>query len=345
MADMNSRGQLRLWFALLLLCAIGAAAAIRRIAALVAAPPAGPSPWANLDAHFGAKPGTTLTHIVPSLAFVLFVPLQFVSSLRQRHPKLHQWIGRVLICLGIVTGISALWLSAHPIGGIVEGTATTFYGCFFLFSLSRAWLHIRNRRVELHREWVIRMVAIALGAAATRPIMAIFFATSRVTWLSPEQFFGSAMWLGFTASYVAGELWIRHTRPRTTRVPCRKREEYLRRRSDPKGQQGGPGFQTSDRQSGPGNGPSELPSPRWARALSHDRHGYPSLAVAYCVDVANGRRGKLRSCATWCWLRRRAPPPTGARRSGSFFLRFLLRFFPSGRFRYTIWALWRRTSG
>jgi hypothetical protein len=66
------------------------------------------------------------------------------------------------------------------------------------------------------------MVAIALGAAATRPIMAALFATSRLTGLSPEQFFGPAMWLGFTASYVAGELWIRHTRPRLIGRTMRK---------------------------------------------------------------------------------------------------------------------------
>lgn len=213
---MTLRGQRRFWIVLLLLCAIGAAAAIRRIVAFTATPIAGASPFASLDAHFDAKAGLTLIHIVPSLALVLLVPLQFVSSLRRRHPKFHRWNGRVLMCLGIVAGISALWLSAHPVGGIVEGTATTFYGCFFLVSLGRAWFVIRNRRPRLHREWVTRMVAIALGAAATRPVIGVFFATSRLTGLSPEQFFGPAMWLGFTMSYTAGEMWIRHTRPRLT---------------------------------------------------------------------------------------------------------------------------------
>jgi hypothetical protein len=214
---MKSRSHRGVWIALLLLCAIGAAAAIRRIVALGSTPLAGSSPLAGLDAHFDAKTGMTLIHIVPSLAFVLLVPLQFVSSLRQRHPRFHRWIGRALMCLGMGAGISAVWLSVHPVGGIVEGMATTFYGCFFVFSLSRAWLHIRNGRVGLHREWVIRMVAIALGAAATRPIMGVFFATSRLTGLSPEQFFGPAMWLGFTTSYIAGEVWIRHTRLPLTR--------------------------------------------------------------------------------------------------------------------------------
>src|SRR5215510_15258114 len=95
----------------------------------------------------------TLLHIVPSLLFVLLVPLQFVRSLRVRHSRFHRWTGRLVMGLGIVIGTSALLLSASPVGGIVEATATVLFGCLFLFSLGNAWWHIRNRRVELHREW------------------------------------------------------------------------------------------------------------------------------------------------------------------------------------------------
>ena len=140
------------------------------------------------------------------------VPLQFVGSLRIRHPQLHRWSGRVIMGLGAVLGLSALWLSAHPVGGLAEGTATIFFGCFFLFCLGKAWWHIRSKRVELHREWVTRMTAIALGVATTRPIMGVFFATSRLTGLTPEQFFGPAMWLGLVSTYLAGEAWINYTR-------------------------------------------------------------------------------------------------------------------------------------
>jgi hypothetical protein len=211
----NTRRGRRLWIALVILCVIGAAAATRRIVALDTAPLAGSSQFAGLDAHFAAKAGMTLLHVVPSLLFVLLVPLQFLSSLRRRHPRLHRWTGRVIVALGLVVGISALWLSAHPVGGVVEGTATIFFGSFFLISLGKAWWHIRNRRVELHREWATRMVAIALGVATTRPIMAVFFATSRLTGLTPQQFFGPAMWLGFISTYLAGEVWISYTRSRT----------------------------------------------------------------------------------------------------------------------------------
>ena len=217
LGDQSSQGNHRLWIALVILCAIGAAAATRRIVTLGTAPLVSSSEFAVLDAHFAAKARMTLVHIVPSLLFVLLVPLQFVASLRQRYPQFHRWTGRLIMSLGLVIGISALWLSAHPVGGAVESTATVFFGCFFLVSLGKAWFHIRNRRVDLHREWVTRMVAIALGVATTRPIMAVFFATSRLTGLTPPQFFGPAMWLGFLSTCIAGEFWIQSQRSKIGR--------------------------------------------------------------------------------------------------------------------------------
>jgi hypothetical protein len=204
----------RLWITLLILCAIGAAAATRRIVALETAHITGSSRYAGLDAHFAAEAGMLLLHLIPSLLFVLLAPLQFIPSLRRKRPRLHRWVGRLVLCLGAVAVVSALWLSRNPVGGIMEGSATMFFGCFFLFSLGKAWWHIRNRRVERHREWASRMVAIALGVATTRPIMGVFFATSRLTGLTPEQFFGPAMWLGFVSTYLAGEAWIIHSRAR-----------------------------------------------------------------------------------------------------------------------------------
>jgi Predicted membrane protein (DUF2306) len=144
--------------------------------------------------------------------------------LRESHPRVHRWTGRVIVGLGVVIGGSALWLSAHPVGGLAESSATIFYGCFFLFALGKAWWHIRNGRVELHREWATRMTAIALGVATTRPIMGVFFATSRLTGLSPQQFFGPAMWLGLTSTYLAGEVWIRAQRRKSNAEAPRRRE-------------------------------------------------------------------------------------------------------------------------
>jgi hypothetical protein len=61
---------------------------------------------------------------------------------------------------------------------------------------------------------MIRAFAVGLAVAAIRPIVGVFFATSRLTHLTPHDFFGAAFWLGFTSMLLAAEVWINATRPR-----------------------------------------------------------------------------------------------------------------------------------
>lgn len=219
MRETKQRRERRAWISMAVLCAIGAAAVIRRLVALGSAPVKLPQ-MADLDARFAAKAGLILLHILPSLLFVLLAPLQFITTLRTRYPRFHRWNGRVAMAAGLLAAGSALQLSAHPVGGLLESSATTLFGCFFLFSLGKAWWHIRSGRVEKHREWATRMTAIALGVATTRPVMGVFFATSRLTGLTPHQFFGMAMWIGFLSTWLAGEAWIRQTRTRVATPVC-----------------------------------------------------------------------------------------------------------------------------
>ena len=115
----------------------------------------------------------------------------------------------------MVIGISAFLMSFQmAIGGINEIAATVLFDVLFLFCLLKGWLCARRRDFVRHREWMIRAFGIALGIATTRPIMGAFFATSRLTHLTPHDFFGIAFWLGFTLTLLAAESWINYTRPR-----------------------------------------------------------------------------------------------------------------------------------
>jgi hypothetical protein len=51
------------------------------------------------------------------------------------------------------------------------------------------------------------------------PCNGIFFATSRLTHLKPNQFFGIAFWIGFSINTLVIELWLRsHDRRSQTGV-------------------------------------------------------------------------------------------------------------------------------
>jgi hypothetical protein len=202
-----------LWTPFLVLCLIAAAAALRRIAVLVLPPSAaGPPQLQALDAAFAARKFLTLAHIVPALAFVLILPAWFWRRARANAP-LHRRITIVLLIIGAIVGITALPLSAHPIGGLTEQSATLLYDAIFLFSLARAAAAFFTQDRQTHCLWMTRAIAVVLGIAATRPVMGIFFATQSRTHLSPHQFFGIAFWIGFTSTFLAGELYLR--KPKT----------------------------------------------------------------------------------------------------------------------------------
>lgn len=200
------------WSGLLLCCIIGAAAALRRMVAL-SLPPSTLPQLRSLDLAFDAKAPLTWVHIGCGLLFVALVPFQFVTSIRSRRPHVHRWIGRILITDGIIATATALGMTfRNPIGGLSEAAATCTFGALFVFSLLRGLWYIRHRNMTVHREWMIRATAIALGIATVRPIMGVFFATSRLTHLTPHDFFGTAFWLGFTINLVAAEAWLNYAR-------------------------------------------------------------------------------------------------------------------------------------
>jgi len=204
------------WTGTVLLVLIGAAAVVIRVVVLATGPRAG---RADVDDGFARHPALTLMHIIPGLLFFLIAPLQFVRRLRNRAPRVHRWMGRIAVVLGLVIGISALVISFRiAIGGINEIAATVLFDLLFLFCLVKGWRCARRRDFVSHREWMIRMFGIGLGIATTRPIMGVFFATSRLTGMTPHQFFGTAFWLGFTLTLVAAESWINYTRPKLQRT-------------------------------------------------------------------------------------------------------------------------------
>lgn len=223
---MGPRNRLRrwIWALVIILAAIGTAVALRRIVNLVPIvvdgyhPPAdragAAAQFAALDDLFAHYPILTLIHIVPGLLFMLLGPWQFSAAIRARHLRWHRFSGRLFVICGAIIGISALVMSfAMPaIGGVNQAAATAIFGMFFLFALGRAFWLIRRREIALHREWMIRAFATGLAVATIRPIIGVFFVTSRLTGLTPHEFFGTAFWIGFTLQVMAAEVWIQATR-------------------------------------------------------------------------------------------------------------------------------------
>src|ERR1700757_4898869 len=183
--------------------AISVAVVVRRLVAIVHPSQSAPPQLAVLDAAFASHAALTIAHIVPAMAFVLLTP--FVLLRRTQAA----WAERLLFPLGAVVGVTAYAMNTYSIGGWVERSAVLLFNSLFLYSLVRAYVSMRRGEHLLKRRWMTRAVGILLGIATTRPVMGIFFATSRLTHLEPRQFFGIAFWIGFSINTIAIELWLR----------------------------------------------------------------------------------------------------------------------------------------
>lgn len=208
-----------LWWLTGILVLIGVVIVVRRLVSLANLPPAQYVPVANSrnpvpDSGFIDHPLLTAIHIMPAIIFVLLAPLQFVKRIQVQYPTFRRVTLNVVLACGLVIGSTALIMGfIMAIGGITETLAVTVYGTAFLYCIVRAWITFAQKQMAQHREWMIRVLAIALAVSTTRPVVVLFFATSRLTGLTIHQYFGVAFWIAFTLHVIVAEAWIRRTRP------------------------------------------------------------------------------------------------------------------------------------
>jgi hypothetical protein len=181
---------------------IALAVVVRRAVELSQPARAVSSRFDQINATFSGHAALTFAHIIPAACFVV---LAVVVLLR---PRTNQLVYKLFLVLGLITGITAYAMSRYAIGGWVERTAVFVFNTWFLFALVRGCTRTFAGDARLARPWILRATVVLLGIATTRPVMGIFFATSPLTHLLPNQFFGLAFWVGFSINTLAVEFWL-----------------------------------------------------------------------------------------------------------------------------------------
>jgi uncharacterized membrane protein len=173
-----------------------------------------PGELARFDARYAANPTSTWLHVLPGALFLVLALLQFSPRVRNRHIRFHRWSGRILLLAGGAIVVTGLYFGLlMPIGGAMETAAISLFGGVFLFSLATAYLAIRRREVERHREWMIRAFAVAIGISTVRLVAALFDVVLTPAGFRPPEVFVLSLWTGWGLTLGAAEAWIRHTRP------------------------------------------------------------------------------------------------------------------------------------
>lgn len=168
---------------------------------------------ARFDGRYAANPALTLLHVLPGGLVLILAPLQFSPRIRRRFIAFHRWSGRFLMLAGLMAAVAGLVFGLRmPYGGPGEMAAVALFGGLFVMALGRGVVAIRRHEVARHREWMIRAFAIALGISTVRVISAVFDLGLTPLGLRPQALFVLSLWVGWSVSLGAGEVWIRYTR-------------------------------------------------------------------------------------------------------------------------------------
>ncbi|MTB51445.1 DUF2306 domain-containing protein [Lewinella sp. W8] len=92
--------------------------------------------------------------------------IQLLSSVRERYPAWHRWLGRVYVTAAILTAIGGLVFIFRKgtIGGTVMNVAFAGYGLLMLVAALQTIRYARAEKFTQHRAWAIRLFALAIGS-------------------------------------------------------------------------------------------------------------------------------------------------------------------------------------
>ena len=152
--------------------------------------------WPNRD--------LLLPHFVGGSLALLAGVLQFWAGLRRARPGWHRWIGRAYLVGVAVAAASAFALSFRAVLGWPFGVASFVMAGALVGATAMAWVAVRRRQFQVHREWMLRSYVVAFGFVTFR-LLAV---SPLLAGLGPApQRLAVLMWLSWTVPLLVTE-WL-----------------------------------------------------------------------------------------------------------------------------------------
>lgn len=134
--------------------------------------PPGPEWFLEQLPLYDTVPLTTFLHVIPAGLFMLFLGLQLSAGIRRRLPALHRVSGRFLVAIAVVFNVSGIVLSVTiPFAGPVEILSTLMINAMFFYFLFRGITAVKNGKINEHRRFMLRMVALSFAPLTLRLLM------------------------------------------------------------------------------------------------------------------------------------------------------------------------------
>lgn len=114
-------------------------------------------------------------HVAGAMLAIIIGPFQFLEGMRSgRLLKIHRWLGRTYLIAVLVGGLAGLYMARLSYGGMISHLGFASLAILWLFSGFMAYKHIRNKNLDLHRDWMTRNYALTFAGVMLRLWMPTF---------------------------------------------------------------------------------------------------------------------------------------------------------------------------
>jgi len=147
-------------------------------------------------------------HIVASGLALLIGPFQFNRALRNRHPRVHRWMGRTYVTACFVGGLAGGAIALFSSSGLVAGFGFLGLAIAWLLCTTRALVAVRAHDYVTHQRWMIRSFALTFAAVMLR----IYIPVALATGIGYEASYPAIAWLCWVPNLVVAQLLVRSAR-------------------------------------------------------------------------------------------------------------------------------------
>ena len=130
-------------------------------------------PHAPVWQHYEGFKWYLLPHGLAGACAILLGPMQFSDRLRQRFTKLHRVLGRFYVVGALIVSPLGVYLQYFDerIGGTRSFTlAAVADAALLMITTGVAFVFIRQRKIQQHRQWMTRSFAVAIVFLEVRVI-------------------------------------------------------------------------------------------------------------------------------------------------------------------------------
>lgn len=153
-------------------------------------------------------------HAFTSTFLLLAGFTQFSGYILKKYKKLHRMMGRLYVWnILVLTGPASLVMGFYANGGLLSRIAFISLSVLWIYFTLRGLIAVRQKKFNLHRDYLIRSYALTLSAITLR---AWKYLLSNTFDIPPMDLYRIVAWLGWVLNLIIAERIIYTLRNRKT---------------------------------------------------------------------------------------------------------------------------------